>query len=145
MAAKKKRGGDTNEDRGDSGTGEPDDALAEKPVVWLEGEIKTPPFSEGARLEAGGLIGMLQNGHLLPMPFSRPMPGIGTRCHELRVRDENRTCRIIYRLYERAVVVGEVFAKKTEATPTQVIRDCQRRFRAYDEAIESARKKKGEG
>jgi hypothetical protein len=26
---------------------------ADKPLVWLRGEIKTPPFSRVARLEAG--------------------------------------------------------------------------------------------
>jgi hypothetical protein len=26
------------------------------------------------------------------------MPVIGTRCHELRVQDENRTWRIVYRV-----------------------------------------------
>jgi hypothetical protein len=30
--------------------------LSEKPLVWLHGEIKTPPFSKDARLEAGFFI-----------------------------------------------------------------------------------------
>ena len=25
----------------------------EKPLAWLKGEVKTPPFSAGARIEAG--------------------------------------------------------------------------------------------
>ena len=28
----------------------------DKPLVWLNGEVKTPPFSESARLEAGLLL-----------------------------------------------------------------------------------------
>jgi hypothetical protein len=28
----------------------------EKPLVWLHGEVKTPPFSKTARLEAGYLL-----------------------------------------------------------------------------------------
>jgi len=28
----------------------------EKPIVWLHGEVKTPPFSQTARLEAGFLL-----------------------------------------------------------------------------------------
>jgi hypothetical protein len=28
----------------------------DKPLVWLQGEIKAPPFSKEARLEAGFLI-----------------------------------------------------------------------------------------
>ncbi len=31
-------------------------AAAEKPSVWLRGEVKTPPFSAAARLEAGTLL-----------------------------------------------------------------------------------------
>jgi phage-related protein len=32
------------------------------------------------------------------------------------------------------VVIAEVFAKKTAATPQHVIEVCQRRLRAYDQA-----------
>ncbi len=31
-----------------------------KPLVWLKGEVKTPPFSSQARLEAGFLLRKLQ-------------------------------------------------------------------------------------
>lgn len=34
----------------------------EKPLVWLHGQIKTPPFSAEARVEAGYLLGRLQQG-----------------------------------------------------------------------------------
>jgi len=54
----------------------------------MEGEIKTPPFSVEARLEAGMLLRSLQQGENLGLPHSRPMPVIGPRCHELRVRDQ---------------------------------------------------------
>jgi hypothetical protein len=30
------------------------------------------------------------------------------------------------------VIIGEVFAKTTRATPPAVIANCQRRYRAYD-------------
>jgi len=73
-------------------------ASADKPLVWLEGEIKTPPFSQAARLEAGYLLRKLQQGETLGMPHSRPMPAMGSRCHELRINDESATWRIIYRL-----------------------------------------------
>src|SRR4051794_12960356 len=53
-----------------------------KPLVWLAGEIKTPPFSVEARIEAGELLRRLQDGELLRMPHSRPMPSIGPRRHE---------------------------------------------------------------
>lgn len=100
-----------------------------KPIVWIEGEIKTPPFSTEARIEAGAL----QLGEKLSMPRSRPMPSIGSRCHELRINDEDKTWRIIYRLDADAIVIGEVFAKKDRATPKKVVDNCKRRFRKYDE------------
>ena len=105
---------------------------AERPLAWLHGEIKTPPFSAGARVEAGVLLRRLQGGELIGLPHSRPMPGIGPRCHELRIQDENATWRICYRVDQDAVVILEVFAKKTQATPRTVIESCQRRLRDYD-------------
>ena len=68
------------------------------------------------------------------MPHSRPMPAIGHRCHELRIQDSDTTWRVIYRVEADAVIVVEVFAKKTQTTPQQVIDVCQRRLRQYDEA-----------
>ena len=41
-----------------------------KLLGWLHGEIKTPPFSTEARIEAGCLLGRLQRGELLTMPHS---------------------------------------------------------------------------
>ena len=62
-----------------------------KPLVWMHGEISTPPFSENARIDAGYLLRQLQNGvQLLPLQ-SRPMTSVGTGCHELRINDENQT------------------------------------------------------
>ncbi len=110
--------------------------MADKPLVWLHGEVKSPPFSAAARLEAGVLLRRLQPGEGLGLPHSRPMPGIGRRCHELRIPDERVTWRLVYRLDPDAVVIGEVFAKKTPATPEAVIRVCKERFRRYDEAGE---------
>ena len=108
----------------------PDD----KPLVWLRGEVKTPPFSQAARLEAGYLLRRLQKGDVLSLPQSRPMPGIGPRCHELRINDEDVTWRIIYRADEDAVVVVDVFSKKTAKTPKRVLEVCRKRLRMYDDA-----------
>lgn len=109
-------------------------AVADKPLVWLHGEIKTPPFATEARIEAGVLLRRLQRSESLGMPHSRPMPAIGRRCHELRVRDGAANWRIVYRADPDAIVIGEVFAKKTRTTPKDVIATCQRRFREYDDA-----------
>ncbi len=105
---------------------------ARKPLVWLHGEIKTPPFSRNARIEAGTLLRRLQEGDSIGMPLARPMPSVGPRCHELRVRDENRNWRIIYRIDDDAIIIAEVFPKTTPKTPKQVIDACQRRLTLYD-------------
>jgi len=68
------------------------------------------------------------------MPHSRPMPIIGLRCHELRISDTEATWRIIYRLDADAIIIGEVFSKKTGITPQKVIDICKKRFRDYDDA-----------
>jgi phage-related protein len=109
-------------------------AAGDKPLVWLRGEVKTPPFSPAARMEAGALLRRLQGGEKLGMPHSRPMPGIGPRCHELRVVDAGRTWRLVYRLDPDAVVIADVFPKTTAQTPVRVIDDCRRRLRLYDDA-----------
>jgi phage-related protein len=102
----------------------------------LRGEIKTPPMSEAARREAGFLLRRLQEGESLGLPHSRPMPAIGARCHELRINDTNKTWRIVYRNDADAIVIAEVFEKKTQKTPRTVIDNCQRRLSAYDKASE---------
>lgn len=107
-------------------------SASNKPLVWLHGEVKTPPLSAAARLEAGVLLRQLQRGKSLGLPQSRPMPVIGARCHELRIVDESATWRIVYRIDTDAIVIGDVFSKKTQATPKSVIDACKRRFRDYD-------------
>ena len=105
---------------------------SDKPLVWLRGEIKTPPFSQDARLEAGSLLRRLQRGESLSLPHSRPLPDIGKRCHELRIVDGDKSWRIIYRTDEDAILILEVFNKTTRKTPKSVIDNCKRRIREYD-------------
>ena len=109
----------------------------EKPLVWLKVEVKTPPFSLAARLEAGYLLRLLQEGESLGLPHSRPMSVIAARCHELRINDESGTFRIIYRADADAVVILDVVKKKTEQTPQSVVEICRRRLRDYDRVMES--------
>lgn len=101
-------------------------------LVWLHGEIKTPPFSQAARLEAGFLLRRLQRGESLSMPYSRPMPSIGPRCHELRIVDKRRTWRIVYRIDGDAIILLEIFEKQTNRTPQRIIRVCKQRLVQYD-------------
>lgn len=107
-------------------------AIKDKPLVWLHGDIKTPPFSSQGRIEAGFLLRRLQMGEKLTLPHSRPMPSVGVRCHELRIDDENRTWRFVYRIDTDAIVILEVFEKKTRTTPREVLENCKRRIRLYD-------------
>jgi phage-related protein len=89
-------------------------------------------MSSAARSEAGYLLRKLQMEELLSLPHSRPMPLIGLRCHELRIDDQNKTWRIVYRIDNDAIVILEVFDKKTQKTPRKVIENCKRRILLYD-------------
>jgi phage-related protein len=107
-------------------------AAIDKPLVWLHGEVKSPPLSAAARLETGLLLRKLQRREKPGMPYSRPMPSIGSRCHELRINDERATWRVVYRIDTDAIVILEVFSKKTAQTPKLVIDNCKRRLKDYD-------------
>jgi phage-related protein len=67
------------------------------------------------------------------------MPVIGPRCHELRINDQAGTFRIMYRADPDAIVVLEVFGKKTPQTPSTVIEACKRRVREYDRLVGTRR------
>jgi phage-related protein len=106
----------------------------DKPLVWLRGQVKTPPFSARARIEAGFLLRRLQQGESLSLPHSRPMPGIGPQCHELRIGDGDHAWRLVYSVEPDAVVILEVFSKKTQTTPETVLDACRKRLKAYRRA-----------
>jgi phage-related protein len=108
----------------------------EKPLVWLHGEVKTPPFSRMGRIEAGFLLRRLQRAEHLSLPASRPMPSIGVRCHELRVVDQEATWRILYYVAHDAVVILEVFSKKTRTTPKRVLDSAKVRLKKYLRDVE---------
>jgi phage-related protein len=106
---------------------------ARKPLLFLQGVIRTPPFTAEGRLEAGTRLREIQEGESLGMPISRPMPSIGARVHELRIRDEEHNWRIIYRIDEDRILIVDVFAKKTRTTPKPVISACKARLKRYDD------------
>lgn len=112
----------------------PDDRPAPLPVVWLRSEVKSPPLSTEARIEAGRLIRRVQRGDPIEMPHRRPMPDVGAGCAELRIDDgpERKSWRLVYRRDADAVVIMHVFEKKTQKTPLHVIRLCRERLRDYD-------------
>lgn len=105
----------------------------DKPLRWLHGMVRTPPFSAEARIEAGYLLRRLQRGDSLGLPHSRPLPVIGPRCHELRLVDRDSTWRILYRIDLDAVVILEVFSKKTRVLPDSIREACQQRLKDYDD------------
>lgn len=104
----------------------------DKPLVWLHGEVKTPPFTKEARLEAGLLLRRLQKGEKIGLPHLRPMPSVGARCHELRINDEDSIWRIMYRIDADAIVILEVFKKNSTKTPKRVLDVCKLRLKEYD-------------
>lgn len=108
-------------------------ARAGRPLVWLHGEIKTPPMGTAARLEAGYLLRQVQRGNPLGLPHSRPMPVLGARCHELRILDRQTSWRIFYRVDPEAILILDVVQKQTQATPHEVLERCRRRAARYDE------------
>jgi phage-related protein len=114
-----------------------------KPLAWLHGEIKTPPFTEEGRKEAGDLLRLLQEGEKLGMPQAEPLPIIGPRCGALRVRDGEHNWRIVFRVDADAVLIAEVYPKKTRKVPQDVIERCRKRLRDYDEVVRRTAKQGG--
>jgi len=60
------------------------------------------------------------------------MPSIGARCHELRINDEDSIWRIMYRIDTDAIVILEVFKKKSTKTPKRVLDVFKLRLKVYD-------------
>jgi phage-related protein len=87
-----------------------------------------------ARVETGYLLRRLQRGDLLSLPSSRPMPSVEPRCHELRINVVAATGRLMYRIDSDAIVILEVFSKKTPTTPKAVLETCRKRLKEYDNA-----------
>jgi phage-related protein len=107
-------------------------SLNDKPLVWLHGIVHSPPFSDEARIEAGYFLRLLQKGSKVSLPHSRPMPSIGRDCHELRIKDRNKNWRLVYRIDNEVIIIVEVFEKKTEQTPQNIIKTSQKRLLKYD-------------
>ena len=87
------------------------------------------------------LLRLLQEGERLGIPQSEPLPDVGPRCGALRVRDAEHNWRIMYRIDSDAVLILEVYQKKTRKIPDEVIERCRQRLKHYDAAVKVARKK----
>lgn len=63
------------------------------------------------------------------------MPVIGRGCHELRLGDQGRTWRLVYAVETDAIVILEVFEKKTQKMPRHAIDSCKGRLARFRRAI----------
>ena len=88
------------------------------------------------------LLRLLQEGERLGMPQAEPLPDVGSRCGALRVRDAEHNWRIMYRIDTDAVLVLEVYPKKTRKIPDEVIERCRQRLKLYDADVKAAIKKR---
>jgi phage-related protein len=80
--------------------------------------------------DLGRLLRHLQNGRLLAMPHSRPMPVVALGVEELRVKDASGQYRsFIVRKAPCGILVLHVFAKKSRETPRGEIELARRRLR----------------
>ncbi len=71
------------------------------------------------------------------------MPDVGSRCGALRIRDAEHNWRIMYRIDSDAIVILEVYSKKTRKNPDKVMERCSKRLKQYDEVITAAKKQTG--
>ena len=110
----------------------------DKPLYVLHGQIKTPPMSAQARVEAGYNLQLVQQGEMLAMPVSRPMPAVGASCHELRIGDPELGIewRVIYCVDSDVVIVLDVFKKASRETPDRIKQACRERLSRYLRARE---------
>ena len=76
------------------------------------------------------------------MPQAEPLPDVGRRCGALRIRDAEHNWRIMYRIDADAILVVEVYPKKTRKIPDEVISRCQQRLKQYDAVVRAAKKKR---
>ena len=91
-------------------------------------------------MEAGFLLRRLQRGENLGLPASRPMPDVASGCHELRIVDGDENWRIVYHQAADAIVVLDVFSKKTTSTPKTVIDECRKRLALYQKVAKTSKK-----
>lgn len=108
------------------------------PLIWRPDAVNAPPLSPAVRDEVTECLRSLQRGRRVGFPHSRLAPRVGSRCHELFVRDGNRAWVIIVRIDRDAVIVAAVFHRRKTRTSAAVIRGCQRQLAAYDAAAAGA-------
>jgi hypothetical protein len=93
----------------------------DKPLIWLRGEVRSPAFSRAARVEAG------ERGDFRTRGRCEALRPAVTSCESAT----GHNWRIVLRVDPGAIVIAEVFDKKSRTTPAGVIASCQRRLAAY--------------
>jgi phage-related protein len=87
-------------------------------------------FPEEIRGDLADALARLDAGQSLIMPLSRPMPGIGSGVHELRLKDRTGVYRVVYALIESGTVhLLHAFKKKTQATPQRTLELARKRLK----------------
>jgi phage-related protein len=112
-----------------------EDPRADKPIIWLGSRenLLVPPLQRQTQRKAGFLLRQLQMGVKLVDPDFKPMRTIGKNCHGLRLTDAKRgELRIIDRIDRDAILVVDVFFKKSRSTENQVIDRCKSILVEYD-------------
>lgn len=90
-------------------------------------ELKT--FPEEVRGDLADALARLEEGHMLSMPLSRPMPSVGNGVHELRLRDRSGIYRVIYVIVKGLICLLHAFKKTTQQTPLHHIEVAKKRLK----------------
>ncbi len=94
-------------------------------------------FPAEVRKEMGKAIFDLQNGEILGMPLSRPLPSLERGAAELRLRDRSGIYRAFY--YTRSpkgILIFHAFVKKSRAIPQHEMDLAKKRLKElWDEEI----------
>ena len=75
-------------------------------------------FPDEIREDLADALARLDDGLMLSMPLSRPMPSVGRGVHELRFKDRSGIYRVFYLLMRQSEIwLVHAFQKKTQKTP----------------------------
>ncbi len=87
-------------------------------------------FPQDIREDLADMLARLDAGLMLSMPMSRPMPSVGRKIYELRLKDRSGIYRVIYMLVRQGDIwLVHAFKKKTQQTPKQNIDLAKKRMK----------------
>ncbi|USN46641.1 MAG: type II toxin-antitoxin system RelE/ParE family toxin [Pseudobdellovibrionaceae bacterium] len=102
-----------------------------KDIIWNKQAKETVrSFSTEVKQEIGALLRLLQDGHALGMPQSRPIRQVHKSAFELRVKDSSGIFRVFYLVVEKnKILIPHAFTKKTQKTTQKDIETGKKRLR----------------